>query len=232
MLRTWLWLWKVGVFSKSTWRAALWMVALFALFGHSGPVSQLTRVLAAAAGLAETSSLAASSAVVAAANLTTVSSAMAVQLLGRGASTMHDFWQGVDLVNVSAQLEHGRLAGADGDEIAEWLFSEEGNHTFALAPATRSAVASAARATSLARPQVEQASQTLIGLTAYVVWQVGARLLPNAYVAIRWVQRRVSFQPRWSNPLWEALEHNLTSQSQQILAAVTDSLEALPAAGL
>ena len=94
MLRTWLWLWKVGVFSKSTWRVALWMVALSALFGHSGPVSQLTRVLAAAAGLAETSSLAASSAVVAAANLTTVSSAMAVQLLGRGASTMRDFWQG------------------------------------------------------------------------------------------------------------------------------------------
>jgi len=64
----------------------------------------------------------------------------------------------------------------------------------------------------------------------YFAWQAEMRLLPSGYIGFAVSVVSVSFQPRWSNPLWELAELSPSSEADRILTGVrvvVDRLESL-----
>ena len=52
--------------------------------------------------------------------------------------------------------------------------------------------------------------------------------LISGHIAFQYEFTRMSFAPRWANPLWELMEAAVSQESQQIEKLVQDVLEALP----
>jgi hypothetical protein len=200
-------------------------VALFCLLGPHG--SQITSHLSSIGGATAEVVKAAGDVASAGANMTVAVSHLAVGAISISVSAAEDFWHGVDLHAAVANRTITKAAGSTPQSIRHWVAEGAGG---SLSGEFRRAIFQFAEGFKGSVPVQVGTGQLFRAEGHYFAWQAEMRLLPSGYIGFAVSVVSVSFQPRWSNPLWELAELSPTSEADRILTGVrvvVDRLESL-----
>jgi len=161
------------------------------------------------------------------ANMTVAVSHLAVGAISISVSAAEDFWHGVDLHAAVANRTVTKAAGSTPQAIRHWVAEGAGG---ALYGDFRRAIFQFAEGFNGSVPVQAGTGQLFRAEGHYFAWQAEMRLLPSGYIGFAVSVVSVSFQPRWSNPLWELAELSPSSEADRILTGVrvvVDRLESL-----
>lgn len=155
----------------------------------------------------------------------TEGAAQFVSSVGNGGLTLAgEAWRGVDLINVSAQREDGRILADDSESFAQWLNSSQGRGLVPVPSAARELLQKVVGAVAVALPRVERTSQSFEAEGKYAEFSAEAMLLSSGYVAARWSYASVTFASVWSNPLWAIADLDPQTQLPVIQRRLSEAL--------
>ena len=143
---------------------------------------------------------------------------LAVGAISVSVSAADDFWHGVDLHGVVAERTLVRAAGYSANDIRYWIAEGAGG---TLRSELRLSLFTFAEGFNGSIPVQQGQGQVLHAEGKYLAWQAEMRELPSGFFGIAISVTSVTFRPRWSNPAWELLELQPTSEPDRILAALT-----------
>ena len=179
--------------------------------------------LSQAAGNSASAFINASTSVVASAS--EVVSIAAVNSLSIGANV----WNGVDVVNVSAQRCRGQLTVDSALVLEVWLNSTE---AALLLPCVKKAVAktlvASAGSVSTVLPSLSTDVEDLMMQGDYGALRVATTMGMAGQLDVYFELTNVSFGVQWANPLWEHLGYPAESRRDQILQELRSAVAALP----
>ena len=160
-------------------------------------------------------------------NFTTSATSLMLDVGNGGKSLAHEFWRGIDLLNVTLWREAGTVVVDDGSGLAAWLELSSSAGALAADPDFRSWVTLAAAGVEVSRPYVAVQHQNLSVQGSYVEYRVQARLLDSGYVDVQWERAAVTFVPTWSNILWALAEMDPQTEGEAVQQRLSLSLEVL-----
>ena len=85
---------------------------------------------------------------------------------------------------------------------------------------TRAPILAFVRAFNMSVPVQQGSGQVFHAEGRYFSWRCEMRALPSGYFGLVVAVTRITFEPKWSNPLWDLLEVVAYSEAGRILAAV------------
>ena len=126
------WLASATGCSKMMLLGILGVAATALLAGHSGPIAQVSRILASTAVLAEAGSSAAGAVIFAGANVTEVVSTAFAGAAVNSMSVANEIWRGIDLFNISMTMREGSLHTHDPVYVMKWLNTSAGKNVIPI----------------------------------------------------------------------------------------------------
>ena len=197
--------------------------------GKDGPLGQVTRLLTAIANVGDSAGRAASVLLDTGTDVTAVASNALLAITTTTLNAAETAWRGVDLREVNGERTVGRVILDDGDVMTRWLKTPAGKM------ATRCNItkvhemwSSLASSVGFSMPLLETNTENLIPESTY--WRASGRAisLVSGHISVEYTFLYVSFAPSWANPLWAALEIDVSKERQQILALLTAFANTLP----
>ena len=152
----------------------------------------------------------------ASANLTEAISAVVVASTSSTLSLAEEAWKGVDLLNVTASAESGRLVIDDAAELRRYLMSPAGVDLLPVPEELRAFVAERAAGMSQRLPNLD-VQRSFLNVSGYL-WdlEVSFRVLDYGHLAMGWRAGWASFEPRWANPFWDVFDIAVEAEVEQI----------------
>ena len=201
-------------------------VVLLAVAREPSLLRELLRTATAFADVAEGAGSLASAASFAAANATVAVTTTAAGLASSSLSLAKEAWEGVDLLNVTANRSHGRVVASTLEEIETWISS---SNNFQRIPVTAATLLAPARGLSATMVFIEWGDSSAdVSGGSWTTWNVRARSLRSGQLALAFELHVISFHARWSNPLWEFLDICPNDSSEQVLKVLSGIVTAMP----
>ena len=196
--------------------AWLALIALVACSGQEGPVAQVSAVLKSVAKVSEAASDATSLLLSGGTELTISASSAVVKLSTQGYNLMETVWHGLDLLDIRYNSSSGKVVSADPEDLSLWLRSEASQSTTRAPSDILNQWSSMVSSVSLGMPLLHSRLEQFEEDGFLLVAEAKASLAPSGHCVLHYLLNRVVFTPRWANPLWQALELNLSGESKQI----------------
>jgi hypothetical protein len=197
--------------------------------GEKGVTSQVARIFGSLADMGESAAAFTSTAVEMGTVITSTMSLLAISVANSSSTIVSELWAGVDLLNVTLVVKHGKVAADDGSTIALWLNSSEGRRLIPATPDAMQFMCDTALSVGVGMPMVHMHDATLLvpqGL--FVEVEAEARLIITGHVIMMFTFRQVHFTPHWANPFWEWFELDVQSQNSAISEALVSVLNTMP----
>ena len=210
---------------------ALALMALMAVYsGQEGPLAQVTRLMSAAAQVGESAGRAASLVLDRGADFTAGATTAVLTISSTTSSAAEAAWHGIDLADMSCAKTAGRVLADDGLLLADWFNSSAGRVTTKAAQQEALDLWIAqVSSVGLSMPVLESFTEFLQPDGSYWKAEGRTRLLTSGLVACEFLFVKVSFRPVWANPLWDALNLNLSTEVTQISSSVRTFAETVNA---
>jgi hypothetical protein len=164
--------------------------------GERGVIAQVARIFGSLADMGESAAAFTSTAVEMGTVITSTMSLLAISVANSSSTMLSELWTGVDLLNVTLVVKHGKVAADDGSTIASWLNSSEDRR---LVPATSDAMqfmCDTALSVGVAMPMVHMHDATLqVPHGNFVEIEAEARLIITGHVIMMFTFRQVHFTP-------------------------------------
>ena len=150
------------------------------------------------------------------ANLTEAVSSVVVASTASSLSLVDEAWRGIDLVNVTARAESGRLVIDDPSQLIVYLKSAPGADLLPVPDNIRRFIAERAAGIGRRVPSLS-VSRSEFNSTGGI-WQVECTftLVANDYLAMAWRVGWAKFDLQWANPFWDLLEMCTDTETEQI----------------
>ena len=136
-------------------------------------------------------------------NLTSGLTSLSAYVANGGMSLTEEAWAGIDLLELKAVRDGGRLVADDALGLAAFLDSGGGRALWRGNAACVAQAQEVLRAVAVERPAIARRDSRFEAAGLYHESLVEVRLLDSGWLAVRWEVANVTFSPRWSNPLWE-----------------------------
>ena len=210
---------------KGTRSTLFWLVCFSFVYRglDSGAFSAVNRMLTSAAQVTESASSAASM-------ILDKSSALAEGTAGAVEASMtvaKAAWNGIDLADVKVNRSRVQIRAMTSQALRAWIHSEESEMMFPDLPANTSRLWLAAiDSLSWQRSDVFLSRDELD--MAGFFWSSSAHCFrgQDGWLVLDVTAITLSFSPRWSNPAWELLECDLSTEYMQVhMAAVATVLQ-------
>ena len=231
--------WCAKLVGKSVLRntsCVFWLLmvcgALFSFGSGSGPIAHITDMLGSTAAVTNSTGRMITSGLNAAADLTDAAASTIAGLKSGSLDVAKEAWHGVDIVNVSCSMEHGKLAADDARELNHWLKSRAGLRATRVPLPIVESLCVLVDGITIGRPHLGRSQQLLEYKAGYLEARLEARLLPSGFLAVQWQFKQVQYQLTWANPLWEMLEFDVAQERSAIAAHVFAALRDLTAVDL
>ena len=219
--------WKV--FPKCTVVPALVLCAVVHS-GASGPITQVARMLSAAADVVEGGSKATLSGLAATSDFSAEVATWSRSALSSGQSMYQSFMDGIDIINVSVERRRSRVVTSSGGLFATWVRNEGAEHTLGMGKEGREHLASIAESVSLWMPIVESEKTLYTPASYFGSVTVRAAYLPSGHVEVRWDYVSAYYDLLWANPVWEACGYEPETSSEVIAIAIGAIVSSIPSA--
>jgi len=203
-------------------------LAVVLFHGADGPVSQVTRTLAAVATVAEGTADLAVSALQSTGNVSNTMGTWALNVLSTSQSWGQDAWDGRDLVGVRWEARSGSIGGDAVAPIVTWLRSEPGRRLHGGGP---DFVDMAQVALDSLQPEIPFISSSrMLANTGhnYSFVKVTAAWARNGLVLLDWHQAAANYSVVWANPFWELAGLDPAGDGQSIHYMLHDYFDHLP----
>ena len=215
----WLVAWRSGLKFLGRLRSLiLWSsLAYVCLYGSANALlSPLGRVMNSTAHVSESAANTLASILDGGTQLVTVSTNVVKAASVSTLSVAHAAWDGVDLVGLNATRVAGRVLGHRAADIEEWLFSAPGREV--LHDPAEEALRfwqNLLVSQTFALPVVSADTQALQAAGEY--WTASGTVAFSAagMVVFEFQALRLTFAPRWANPVWHLAGWDVTSEFAQ-----------------
>jgi hypothetical protein len=197
--------------------------------GEKGVIAQVARIFGSIAIMGESAAAITSTAVEVGSVITASMSLLALSVANNSATLAAELWSGIDLLNVTLIVKHGKVAADDGSTIAVWLNGSAGGRLVPVSDEAKLFMSDAALSVGVSMPLVHMHDAQLhvaSGLFAEV--EAEARLISSGHVVLLFTSRQVQFAPQWANPLWGWLELDVQVQHDAISRALVIALDSMP----
>ena len=193
-----------------------------------GPLAHFSVMLGSAAKLSQTASDTVDAGIHAFSNATHDTTAFFLAAASSTLTCTQELWRGVDIYNVSVSIERRRAVADEFGDLQDWVQDGEVAGIRMLNAAEKQALLHAATQVGLRSPRVEGDSARLLWPGSYRVFEYAAGLLPSGHIFVQWRTTSATFEHRWANPFWQLMELDTGTESEQVLAALNATLQALP----
>ena len=210
----------------------LWSsLAYVCLYGSANALlSPLGRVMNSTAHVSESAANTLASILDGGTQLVTVSTNVVKAASVSTLSVAHAAWDGVDLVGLNATRVAGRVLGHRAADIEEWLLSAPGREV--LHDPAEEALRlwqNLLVSQTFALPVVSADTQALQAAGEY--WTASGTVAFSAagMVVFEFQALRLTFAPRWANPVWHLAGWDVTSEFAQIQHIACEFAASVPA---
>ena len=217
--RWWPGSWKTPKLGSST----AMVVVMIALAGNSGPVQQLSRLMACTASVAESTTFAATSLIDGSLNASQVLTQTVIASAQNSLNLVQEVWSGIELADLIVHSRSGRFRSSSGATLASWL-RKSGAASLRISEDCADLMAATADAVCYRMPALAQRDEFLNMSGTFVSCEVDLQMLASGYFEATWRWRAVSFASRWSNPLWDFLDMNADSERDQVIHRLSVTL--------
>ncbi len=160
----------------------------------------------------------------AAKNFTLLASDVAVSFTRGGLAVAEEAWDGVDLHNATVNASGARFCVRRGVTRSLFESSPLASSLNSLPPQWKQVLWAAVHGVDERFPRFAALESHFHTGSSYEMFEYEVRILPHAYVGIRFVWAELSFEASWANPLWEILGADVTAQLEKIGARVQSSI--------
>ena len=182
--------------------------------------SATARGLNAAADLASNVSDAMGTILTVGSNATVQVARLATAVSESGLCLAQEAWSGVDVLNISATCEQGRILSDDSEGLASYLATPLGRATVHLPERFLIDALAAVASVSYRIPSIELERRFINISGDFESIHIRAQLVNRHFIGMSWRSSAVTFEARWANPFWEALEVDVGTEEEQILQRV------------
>ena len=187
---------------------------------------ELSRTATAVADVAEAAGSLGAGSLHLAANATVAVTTTAASLATSSLSLAREAWTGVDLLNVTINRSHGRVVASNMSEVSAWV---KNNSAFDHFTVDVDRMLQPGLQLSMSMPLTEWAdSMIAIGSGSWSSWKMSSRYLRTHHIAVAFEFHFVSFEVRWSNPLWEVWGLHPSDCSEEVLRVLKALLQGMP----
>jgi hypothetical protein len=161
--------------------------------------------------------------------ITSSMSLLAISVANSSKTVASELWCGVDLLNVTFVVKHGKVAADDGSTIAVWLNSSAGQRLVPINPVAQQFMCDAALSVGVAMPLVHMHdAQLQVAMGLFTEVEAESRLLGSGHIVMMFTYRHVNFRPHWANPVWEWMDFDVQAQHESISQALVQALDSMP----
>jgi hypothetical protein len=197
--------------------------------GEKGVIAQVARIFGSIAIMGESAAAITSTAVEVGSVITASMSLLALSVANNSATIAAELWSGIDLLNVSLVVKHGKVAADDGSTIAVWLNGSAGKRLVPVPDEAKLFMSDAAHSVGVSMPLVHMHDAQLhIADGNFVEVEAEARLISSGHIVLLFTFRQVHFAPQWANPFWGWLELDVQVQHDAISQALVAALDSMP----
>jgi hypothetical protein len=197
--------------------------------GQKGVIAQVARIFGSLADMGESAAAFTSTAVEMGNVITSSMSLLAISVANSSKTVVSELWCGVDLLNVTFVVKHGKVAADDGSTIAVWLNSSAGQRLVPVDQRAQQFLCDTAQSVGIAMPLLHMHdAQLQVSLGVFTEIEAESRMLESGHIVMMFTFRHVLFKPYWANPVWEWFEFDVQAQHEAIAEALVQQLDTMP----
>ena len=205
--------------------ASLSSVLLLGLALVYGLAPQLSMVLQSTASLVNVLSETTSGISTVGINLTASATDVAVTVARGSLSLLGDAWSGVDVTQAMVSASGARWYMHGTIDVEDFLDTPAGKALVQLPTTERHMLAEAIKRTSPLVPSLKDTKLLFNTTGLFREFSYQVKYLRSGFRGIQFYHGEITFIPRWANPLWEAMDWDVSREVQQLKDAVAAALD-------